>query len=174
MFFSDFAPHRREYLEKGITAIRDDGGPAAHLFALRTAIADHRLLGPRLFVVGRLVTVRHGHPVATIWKAFPALARDGAILADSEQSLISGLQENYREEPPDAVKFIYGTIGLAPERLSPELLRTGIAWSSEHHLISVVHAETTDEVREAIADGATGVEHVASIDSLPESLLDLI
>src|SRR5579863_1086794 len=173
-FFSDYAPHRREYLEKGVTSIRDDGGPAAKAFALRAAIADHRLLGPRLFAVGRLVTAPRGHPVATIWKAFPALARDGAILADSQQSLTSGLEKNYREGPPDAVKFVYGTIGLAPERLSPELLRTGIAWSSERHLISVVHAETTDEVREAIADGATGVEHVASIDTLPESLLGLI
>lgn len=173
-FFSGYAPHRREYLENGITAIRDDGGPAAQAFALRAAIADHRLLGPRLFAVGRLVTAPHGHPVATIWKAFPALARNGAILADSQQSLISGLEKNYQEGPPDAVKLIYGTIGLAPELLAPEFLRTGIAWSSEHHLISVVHAETTNEVSEAIADGATGVEHVASIDALPESLLTLI
>jgi len=173
-FFSNYAPHRREYLENGVTSIRDDGGPAARAFALRAAIADHRLLGPRLFAVGRLVTAPHGHPVATIWKAFPMLAREGAVLADSQQSLTRGLAKNYRDGPPDAVKFIYGTIGLAPERLAPELLRTGIAWSSEHHLISVVHAETTDELREAIADGATGVEHVASIETLPEELRDLI
>jgi enamidase len=173
-FFSCYAPHRKEYLENGITAIREDGGPAAQAFALRAAIANHRLLGPRLFAVGRLVTAPHGHPVATIWKAFPALARNGAILADSQHSLVRGLEKNYREGPPDAVKFIYGTIGLAPERLSPEFLRAGIAWSTEHHLISVVHAETTDEMSLAVADGATGVEHVASIDTLPESLLDLI
>jgi imidazolonepropionase-like amidohydrolase len=173
-FFSHYAPHRREYLEKGVTAIRDDGGPASRVFALRAAIADHRLLGPRIFAVGRLVTAPHGHPVATIWKAFPALAREGAVLADSQQSLTRGLERNYREGPPDAVKFIYGTIGLAPQLLAPELLRTGIAWSSEHHLISVVHAETTDEVREAVADGATGVEHVASVEKLPEEVRDLI
>jgi imidazolonepropionase-like amidohydrolase len=161
-------------LENGITAIRDDGGPAAKAFALRAAIADHRLLGPRLFAVGRLVTAPQGHPVATIWKAFPAVARNGAILADSQQSLSRGLERNYQEGPPDAVKLIYGTIGLAPELLAPEFLRAGIAWSKEHHLISVVHAETTDEVSEAITDGATGVEHVASIDTLPESLLTLI
>jgi len=173
-FFSNYAPHRREYLEKGITAIRDDGGPAARVFALRTEITDHRLLGPRVFAVGRLVTAPHGHPVATIWKPFPALARDGAILAASQESLNRGLEKNYREGPPDAVKLIYGTIGLAPELLSPELLRAGIAWSSGHHLISVVHAETTGEMREAITDGATGVEHVASIEVLPEDLLELI
>jgi imidazolonepropionase-like amidohydrolase len=172
--FSDYAPHRRDYLENGVTAIRDDGGPADSLFAMRAAIAKHRLLGPRLFAVGRLVTAPHGHPVATIWKPFPALIREGAILADDRKSLLQGLDMNYQEGPPDAVKFIYGTIGRAPERLSPELLREGIAWASEHKLISVVHAETTEEVREAIADGATGVEHVASIGTLPQDLLDLI
>ena len=69
-----------------------------------------------------------GHPVATIWKPFPALVREGAVLADGQQSLSRGLEKNYREGPPDAVKFIYGTIGLAPQLLAPELLRTGIAW----------------------------------------------
>lgn len=172
--FSHYAPHRRDYLENGVTAVLDDGGPAEQLFRMRAKITMHEWGGPRLFAVGRLVTAPHGHPVATIWKQFPALVRQGAVLADSQDSLLRGLEENYREGPPDAVKFIYGTIGQAPERLSPELLRAGIAWASERKLISVVHAETTDEVREAIADGATGVEHVASVEAVPQDLLDLI
>jgi imidazolonepropionase-like amidohydrolase len=43
-----------------------------------------------------------------------------------------------------------------------------------HRLISVVHAETADEVRTAIDAGATGVEHVASMEALPPSLLTSI
>ena len=52
----DWAPQRRAYLEDGITAIRDLGGPAARIFALRTEVNEHKLLGPRIFAVGRLVT----------------------------------------------------------------------------------------------------------------------
>jgi imidazolonepropionase-like amidohydrolase len=172
--FSHYAVHRRDYLESGVTAVRDDGGPAVQLFKMRGRIAAHEWGGPRLFSVGRLVTAPHGHPVATIWKPFPALIREGAILADNHESLIRGLELNYREGPPDAAKFIYGTIGEAPERLSPDLLKEGIAWATARHLISVVHAETTEEVREAIADAATGVEHVASVEAVPQDLLDLI
>lgn len=172
--FSHYAVHRRDYLESSVTSVRDDGGPADKLFRMRAKIAAHQWGGPRLFAVGRLVTAPHGHPASTIWKQFPSLIREGAILADNHDSLIRGLELNYREGPPDAVKFIYGTIGLAPERLSPELLKEGIAWASARHLISVVHAEKTEEVREAIADGATGVEHVASVEAVPQDLLDLI
>jgi imidazolonepropionase-like amidohydrolase len=41
-------------------------------------------------------------------------------------------------------------------------------------LISVVHAETTEEVTEAARAGATGIEHVASIETLPDDLVHLL
>jgi len=172
--FSGYAVHRRDYLQSGVTAIRDDGGPANKSFAIRSKTASHIWGGPKIFAVGRVVTAPHGHPVATIWKQYPALVRDGAVLADSQESLARGLELNEREGPPDAVKFIYGTIGQASERLAPELLRAGIKWAGDRRLLAVVHAETTEEVREAIADGATGVEHVASVGSVPPDLLELI
>lgn len=170
--FADCAPQRRAYLENSVTSIRDDGGSAAHAYHLRAALQRHALLGPRLFVVGRLVTSPHGHPVSTIWT--PQLSRDGAILASDSTSLISGLEKNYAAGPPDAVKFIYGTIGIAKEKLRPDLLEEGIAWSKKRGLISVVHAETTDEVTEAARAGATGIEHVASMETLPDDLVHML
>jgi len=170
--FADCAPQRRAYLENGITSVRDDGGSAVRAFHLRAALQQHALLGPRLFVVGRLVTAPHGHPVSTIWPA--ALSRAGAILAFDTPSLLSGLEKNYADGPPDAAKFIYGTIGIAKERLRADLLEQGIAWTKRKGLISVVHAETTEEVTEAARAGATGVEHVASVEELPEELVRLL
>lgn len=170
--FADCAPQRRAYLENGITSVRDDGGSAARAFYLRAALRRHALLGPRLFVVGRLVTSPHGHPVSTIWPA--PLSRAGAIVASDSESLLSGLEKNYAAGPPDAVKFIYGTIGVAKERLRADLLEQGIAWTKTKGLISVVHAETTEEVTEAARAGATGIEHVASIETLPEALVHLL
>jgi len=170
--FADCAPQRRAYLESGITSVRDDGGSAVHAYHLRTALQEHALLGPRLFVVGRLVTSPHGHPVSTIWT--PQLSRGGAILAFDSESLLSGLEKNYAAGPPDAAKFIYGTIGIAKERLRADLLEQGIAWTKKKGLISVVHAETTEEVTEAARAGATGIEHVASVEILPDDLLHLL
>ena len=165
----DYAPARRAYLESGVTALRDDGGPSAHIFALRSKLGRHALLGPRLFAVGRLVTSPHGHPVATIWTA--PMSRQGATLATDVKSLTDGLQQNYDAGPPDAVKIIYGTVDIAKEKLSPALLRRAVNWAAAKHLISVVHIGTADEAAKAVGAGATGIEHFASVESLPESLL---
>jgi enamidase len=170
--FSDYAPQRRAYLESGVTTVRDVGGPATRAYQMRAALQSYRLLGPRLFVVGRLVTSPRGHPVSTIWSA--QVSKEGAILASDSSSLISGLQKNYAAGPPDAVKFIYGTIGMAKERLAPNLLEQGIAWAASKNLISIVHAETTEEVTEAARAGATGIEHVASVESMPDGLVSVL
>jgi imidazolonepropionase-like amidohydrolase len=170
--FGNSAPQRRAYIECGVTSVRDTGGSADHAYRLRAALQRRALLGPRLFVVGRLVTSPHGHPVSTIWT--PQIARDGAILASDSSSLISGLEKNYAAGPPDAAKFIYGTIGMAKERLRADLLEQGIAWAKTKGLISIVHAESTEEVTEAARAGATGVEHVASIETLPDNLVHLL
>lgn len=170
--FSDYAPQRRSYLENGVTTVRDVGGPAANAYQMRAALQAQRMLGPRLFVVGRLVTSPHGHPVSTIWNA--QTSKEGAILASDSSSLIIGLERNYEAGPPDAVKFIYGTIGQAKEKLALNLLEEGIAWARTKKLISIVHAETTKEVSEAARAGATGIEHVASIESLPDDLVSLL
>jgi imidazolonepropionase-like amidohydrolase len=167
----DYAPQRQEYLASGITSIRDLGGSAAQGFALRARTEEHKILGPRLFFVGRLVTSPHGHPVNTIWQA--SLARQGAILAWDDKTLLEGLNGNLAAGP-DAVKFVHGTIGRAKEELSADLLAKGIRWASEHHLISVVHAETAQEFEDAIGAGTTGVEHAAYLQDVPALLAALV
>jgi hypothetical protein len=94
----DYAPQRREYLEDGVTAVRDMGGPAKHIFTLRAEVAGHKLLGPRIFAVGRLVTSPHGHPVATIWTR--EVSRQRAIIATDSASLIADLEEIMRMGRP--------------------------------------------------------------------------
>jgi imidazolonepropionase-like amidohydrolase len=168
----DYAPQRQEYLASGITSIRDLGGSAAKGFELRAQIGEHRILGPRLFFVGRLVTSPKGHPVSTIWQS--SMAKQGAILAWDERSLLDGLNANLAAGPPDAVKFVHGTIGRAKEELSAELLAKGIQWSADHHLMSIVHVETEREFEDAISGGATGVEHAAYLQNVPESLSRLV
>jgi imidazolonepropionase-like amidohydrolase len=110
--------------------------------------------------------------VSTIWAA--SQAKEGAILASDERNLIEGLEQNMAAGPPDAVKFVHGTIGRAKEELSANLLSVGIRWACEHHLISVVHAETVGEFEDAISAGATGVEHAAYLRDVPPELQRLI
>jgi imidazolonepropionase-like amidohydrolase len=169
---TDYASHRRAYLEAGVTSVRDVGGPAEDSERRRGALAGHRILGPRLFTVGRLITSPAGHPVGTIWS--PAISRAGAVQADRADAMLAAMDSDYRADHPDAVKLIYGTIGRARTRLSEPLLREGIRWAAAHGLPSIVHAETEEEIRTAIEDGATGVEHVASTDSVSAALVGAI
>ncbi len=139
---------------------------------MRAAIANGTLPGPRLFTGGRLVTSPDGHPVSTIWPT--NVSRHGTILASDEGALIEGLERNYAGGTPDCVKFIHGTIGRAKEELSAALLAGGVAWAHAHQLQSVVHAETANEVEDALRAGAEDVEHTAYLEDLPASLAALI
>ncbi len=164
-----FAQNRRGYLEHGVTTIRDLGGVARSIFRMRASVADHKRLGPRILATGRLVSSRGGHPQNTIW--MHRITARGAILAETETELIAGLTSNYNKGPADVVKLIYGTIGRDVTRLDESLLLRGIGWARAQGVPSVVHAETLEEVTTAIRAGATGIEHAASIESLPESLI---
>jgi imidazolonepropionase-like amidohydrolase len=110
--------------------------------------------------------------VSTIWP--DEVSRQGAILATDEASLIAALDSNFAAGPPDAVKIVHGTIGRAKEELSPELLSAAVRWADQHHLISIVHAETAAEDEDALRAGATGIEHAAYLERVPASLAALV
>ncbi|HEY1760770.1 MAG TPA: amidohydrolase family protein [Bryobacteraceae bacterium] len=168
----NYGLQRTAYLASGVTSVRDLGGPAEAGYRLRSEILQKKTLGPRFFTVGRLVTSPHGHPVSTIWSA--SVSRQSAILATDERTMLDGLDRNFADGPPDAVKFVHGAIGRAHEELSAGLLAKGIRWAGGHGLISVVHAETAEEVEDAIRAGATGVEHTAYLQNAPPSLIALV
>ncbi len=167
-----FAPNRRAYLEAGVTTIRDIGGAAALSHTLRDAIERRELLGPRMLTVGRMVTSPDGHPAGTIWTR--ELRREGAIEARDSATMIAALEQDLAALRPDGVKLIYGTIGRAPTRLDPHLLRIASAWARSKGLWVAIHAETADEVLTAATAVATTIEHAGSIESLPDSLMSAI
>ena len=167
-----YGVQRRAYLANGITAIRDLGGAADENFGLRADIRDKKTLGPRFFTSGRLVTSPKGHPASTIWS--DEITRHGAILATNEADLLAALDQNFLAGPPDAVKIVHGTIGRAKEELSPELMAVAIGWADRHHLASIVHAESAREDEEALRAGATGIEHTAYLQAVPDSLAQLV
>jgi enamidase len=168
---TNYSPQRQAYLANGVTTVRDMGGSARKSFQMRERINRRKIPGPRLFSVGWIVTSPQGHPVSTIWPA--SISREGAILAQDEKTLIEGLNRNLADAP-DAVKFIHGTIGRAPEKLSADLLTKGIRWANDHQLMTIVHVETPHEFETAIRAGATGVEHAAYLQEVPQSLRDMV
>ncbi|MDR1990459.1 MAG: amidohydrolase family protein [Acidobacteriaceae bacterium] len=170
--FGQYVDHRQQYLAAGVTSIRDTGGAAPFSYRLRDELRTGRLAGPRLFTVARLVTSPGGHPVSTIWPAM--LAAPGAIQASNSAAMIAALESDLVEYQPDAIKVIYGTIGRAHTHLTENLLADAVHLAHQRAVPSIVHAETVDDVMAAARSGATGIEHVASIGTLPGSLLQVL
>jgi imidazolonepropionase-like amidohydrolase len=167
--FGDYSPQREAYLAAGVTALRDMGDTARQIFALRAAVARHQLAGPRIFAVGRLMTSPHGHPGSTIWT--PEITRQAAILATNAEQVDQGLDQNFLAGPPDAIKVIHGTIGMAAEETTPAVVAAAVQWAHAHRLMCFVHIGTAQEATDAVAAGADGIEHVATMDTLPPGLL---
>jgi imidazolonepropionase-like amidohydrolase len=51
----------RRYLETGVTAVRDTGSRPNVVFALKEGVRNGRLIGPRVFASGQLITATGGH-----------------------------------------------------------------------------------------------------------------
>lgn len=170
--FGEYRDHRRQFLAHGITSVRDTGGAAVVSRRLREALQDHRLAGPRLFTVARLITSPGGHPVTTIWPG--TLAAAGAIQASDRGTLLAEIERDFTTYQPDALKVIDGTIGRAPTLLGEDLVAAAIAAAKQHGVPSIVHAERTGEVAIAVRSGATGIEHLASVGEIPSALFDTL
>lgn len=65
-------------------------------------------------------------------------------------------------------------IGTAREKIGRAILAEAIAWAKSRNLMSIVHFETSEEALDAVNSGATGIEHVSMIESLPDSLIAAI
>jgi imidazolonepropionase-like amidohydrolase len=170
--FGRYPDHRRQLLAHGITSVRDLGGAASVSRSLADDLATGQLAGPRLFTVARLVTSPTGHPIGTIWT--PQVAAAGAIGTDDAGTLLSEIGRDIALLRPDAVKIVYGTIGRAPTRLREDLMTRAIRVAADHRLPAIVHAERAEEIAAAVRSGATGIEHVATLGQLNESLLMLL
>jgi imidazolonepropionase-like amidohydrolase len=170
--YGEYRDHRRQFLAHGITSVRDTGGAAIVSQRLRQALQDHRLAGPRLFTVARLITSLGGHPVTTIWPG--TLATAGAIQASDRGTLLAEIQRDFAAYQPDALKVIDGTIGRAPTLLGEDLVAAAITLAKQHGVPSIVHAERATEVAIAVRAGATGIEHVASVGEIPPTLFDAL
>jgi imidazolonepropionase-like amidohydrolase len=82
-----------------------------------------------------------------------------------------GLDQNFLAGPPDAIKVIHGTIGIAPEETMPAVVAAAVQWAHAHRLMCFVHIGTAQEAMDAVAASADGIEHVATMDMLPPELL---
>lgn len=164
-------PHLcRQMLLRGFTSARDCGGSSV---ALKNAIREGVVMGPRLFIAGHQLTQTGGHG-------------DSRDLYDTTQCcgghvfgsgrLCDGVTECMRvardqlRKGCDFIK-IFGGGGISSEtdaldsvQFSPVEIRAIVDVAKRNHTYVTCHAYTPDSIRNAIENGVSGIEHGNLID----------
>ena len=147
----------RQLLMNGITAVRDMGAKDLGIVALKKAIEEGLVEGPRIVVCGKALAITGGHAPAL------AIAVDGSneIRRTVRKQLGSGV---------DFIKlFATGGFGKPGEQLdnfelTAEELRTAVQSAHAAGKTVAAHAYGTQGIRNAVDAGVDSIEHASFLD----------
>ncbi|RFU33871.1 hypothetical protein B7463_g2474, partial [Scytalidium lignicola] len=162
----------REMLLRGFTTARDTGGADA---ALRDAIAEGLLPGPRLYIAGKALsqTGGHGDSRASYQPQehkccgghSPALAR----LCNGVPECLEAVRDELRQGA-DFIKIMSGGGVASPSdtldmlQFTPEEIRAITTTATYSKKYVTAHAYTVEAIRHAVDNGVRNIEHGNLID----------
>lgn len=158
--------HARQTLQAGFTTVRDVGTARAFVdVALRNAINDGLVEGPRMFVAGAYVTVSKGGGEITGFAAdvqVPAEMRRGVANSVDEvrqrvREIIAGGADFIKIIATGAV-LTEGTAPSASEYSEAEL-RAAVEEAANQGTYVVAHAHGAEGIRRAVRAGVRSIEH---------------
>lgn len=167
-------------LMRGFTTVRDLGGPA---FALKQAIDEGLVVGPRLYVSGAMITATGGHGDLRALSELPSDGRPssversgGAMIADSPGAVRMRVREQLLQGASQ-IKVV-GSGGVSSPRspldaahfTEPEL-RAAVEATADWSTYVTVHAYTPLTIARAIAAGAACIEHGHLMDEATARLM---
>lgn len=177
---TDVTAGARELLRAGVTTARDLGGPPRDLARLRSIATSSREL-PRLFISGPQLTAPGGHPVVTVFRGRPHLARVSAREVAGIEQARSAVRE-VAGMGVDCIKVILTNRSVTQADASlPKLdlpaLRAIVEEAHERGLPVVAHTLTAADVADAAAAEVDGVEHgivLDDADAYDDDLVELL
>ena len=161
---------RRAYLYAGVTTIRSVGDSWDFILSVKHKIESGTLAGPRIFTAGPIFTAPGGHPVSTHFKGNPWLIEHAARqVSNSDQAALE--VQKLAREGVDGIKVVYG----GRPRLQKDVLQAIVESAQKRGLWVAVHANTPEEVGDAVEAGADTIEHgVNHKSALQPSLIALL
>lgn len=162
----------KEMLLRGFTTVRDTGGADA---ALRDAIAEGLLRGPRLFITGKALSQTGGHgDLRAGYQTEEAKCCGGhtpgfARVCDGVPQCLEAVRDELRQGA-DFIKIMCGG-GVASPSDALDMLQftaeeiqaiTTTARYSQKYVTA--HAYTVEAIRHAVDNGVRGIEHGNFID----------
>ncbi|MBI5167030.1 MAG: amidohydrolase family protein [candidate division NC10 bacterium] len=152
-----FAENAKRTLEAGITTVRDAGSKGHYCFAVRQAIQERLILGPRLLLAGRAICMTGGHGW---WMGREA---DG----------VDEVRKAAREELKAGADFVklMATGGIMTKGVEPgspqltyEELRAGVEEARKAGKRTATHAQGAEGIKNALRAGIDSIEHGLFLD----------
>ncbi|TBU94008.1 metal-dependent hydrolase family protein [Phytopseudomonas dryadis] len=160
------AANARKTLEAGFTSVRSMGGGGFAGIALRDAINDGDVAGPRLFDAGTLLAVTGGHCSGP--RLAPGIKVEAPGVADDAAGFVRKVREQVRQGA-DFIKicitggFVSGTDPTTTQFTEDEV-RAVVETAHRYGKKVAVHAHATDGIKLAARLGADSIEHGSLID----------
>jgi imidazolonepropionase-like amidohydrolase len=158
--------HARKTLMAGFTTVRDLGDNGVNSIALRKAINQGWIPGPRIFTSGKSLATTGGHADPT-----NALRGDYRRDAGPLEGVINGgddarkaVRQRYKDGA-DLIKLTAtgGVLSLAASGNNPQFtdeeLTAVVATAHDYNMIVAVHAHGTEGIKRAVLAGVDSIEH---------------
>ena len=152
----------RRLLYAGVTGFLDLFGDEDDLYALREQQREGEFIGATLFASLSCLTATDGHCTEY---GVPTRVMDSP---DDARRVVADLAQ----KQPDVVKIVYAPTGRMPS-VDKETLIAAVSTASGHGIKTVIHVQSSDDVRDAIEAGASAVTHVPE-EPIPEGLAELM
>lgn len=168
--------HAKTTLMAGFTTVRDVGGVGVNI-ALRNAIRQGIVIGPRIYTSGKTIGSTGGHGDPTMGYRNDLMGDPGPIdgVADGKEACIKAVRERYKEGA-DLIKILASggvlsmeTNGLGPQ-FSEEEIRAIVETAKDYGMRVAAHAHGAEAIKRAILAGVTSIEHGSYMDDEDISL----
>lgn len=158
--------YARATLMAGFTTVRDLGDNGVNSVALRKAIDQGWVPGPRIFTSGKALATTGGHADPTNgvrgeYRRDPGPV-DGVI--NGVEDARKAVRQRYKDGA-DLIKLTAtgGVLSLAANGQNPQFtdeeLRAVVATAKDYNMIVAVHAHGTEGIKRAILAGVDSIEH---------------
>lgn len=164
------AQEAQRTLMRGFTSVRDAGGPA---FALKRAIDEGLVEGPRIFPSGAMISQTSGHGDFRLRSDVPRAdnsplslveSRGVAMIADGEAQVLRRVREQLMLGATQIKMLAGGGVAsmydpLDSTQFSESELRAGVQAASDWNTYVMTHVYTPKGIQRAIRSGVKCVEH---------------
>ncbi|TGD82819.1 amidohydrolase family protein [Hymenobacter wooponensis] len=162
--------HARKTLLSGFTTVRDLGGSGVNL-ALRNAINQNKVVGPRIFTAGKAISGTGGHMDPTNGYRLDLMGIPGPTdgVANGPDQCRQAVREQYKRGA-DLIKIAStgGVLSVAKDGSSAQMteveIRAIVETAHDLGLQVACHAHGAEGMKRAIRAGVTSIEHGTLMD----------